>query len=322
MLGVEVLKRAASMAIRQIPEERREVTQQLVDNQLAYFEICAKDDSLGVSALTSAWGHNGARSWDDTFNIFGKEWIPRFLGALINEMGRTPLFDLLRFEIAKAPTVSVTFAHIHRGTGEEGSPRFALRFQEVVRKMQPRKGPRVDWGVDMLCDWDGSRRRFMEKELWPIWCQEIFNNLVQDMLSTMTECARGHGVALTSKEEFLKTVERESAALHIDSQTGPANKILVNSAMAVDLTLTDDTYDPHNLRVQRIGRLDDRWDVYIDPYFKEHEALLWHYTSETAHAGMLSLLHYFSLPGHLESTRIRYTKLITNNKFFRLLRIQ
>ena len=323
MNAVDQVKSALAELIHTVvPLERRRATSLLVENQLAYFERCAQEMDLGGGILDSSWGHNGAKTWQDTFTTFGQDWIPRFLGAITQQMSKTLLFDLLRFEIASNPVEKITFAHIHRGTGEEDSPRFALRFQDVERKMQPRRGPRIDWGEDMLCDWDGSRRRFIEEELWGVWASEVFKELERDMLRDMAECARGHGYALTSPEEFLKTVERESEGLHTDSQTGPANKLLVNSKMAVDLPITDKTHDPHNYGLQRIGLLDGRWDVYADPFFQEHEAMLWRYTPETGHSGMLSFLHYFALPGHLTSTRIRYTKLITNDKFFRLLRIQ
>ena len=302
--------------VRKLPLRRREATDRLVQNQLNYFERCAEE----AHAVT--WGHNGARSWSDTFSAFGKDWIPRFLAALVHQMGKTYLFDLLRFEVAKQPVEKITFAHVHHDMDTDGTALFSLRFQDVDRKMRPRKGPKIDWGEDILCDWNGSRRRFIEEELWYVWCREVFANLERDMLRDMAETARKHGYALTSQEEFLKTVERESERLHYDSETGPANKLLVNNTVAVDLPLTDKTHDPHNYGLQRAGLLDDRWEVYSDPFFQPHEAMIWRFADETAHAGMLTMLFYFTLPGHMDSTRIHYTKLVTNDRFFRLLRIQ
>jgi hypothetical protein len=304
------LQLGVDSVLKDLPEDRREDVRQLIANQITYFEQCAKDGGT--------WGHNSAMLWSDTFTKFGDDWIARFLGALIAEAKKAHFWDLLDFKVAKTKFEKATYAfYNYDATGT-----VSLRFQDVETQIRPRKGPRIEWGDDLACDWNGTRRAFIRDEMWPMWANEIFLEITRDFLAEMSAAARNHGFVLTSKKDLLWTIECESVALHRHSGAGPGNKLVMGGELALTLPVKDRQYHPGCYGIQRFGKLNDQWDVYVDPRFPPHEVVLWHHANLVGHSGMLGRLFMLTLPGHLASTRIQMSKHLLNDKFFSLLRVQ
>jgi len=310
---LDMLNKSLREAIHQktFPIERRAAAARFVASQVGYFEGIANE-------ITS--GH--------PVNQFGEGWFVRFLVAMIDQIGKTPLFDLVKFDCVDGPSRKLTYAHYRRFDDDDGNPCNALRFDSEDMKMQYGRGPRIDALDDMLCDWNGWKRKFIEEELWPNWAHSLFSEMVNDVVRSMFDLARLHSFVTTS-QDLLQDIERESAILHRETVTGPANKILVSKIRALTLPIEKCKTDPDNYGVQRVGRLNDQWEVYADPFVDDNELLLWRFEDKQGHIPLHYSMWRIEFPSPMLDLdhrqlkpRLRKSERVTNAKFFRLLRIK
>lgn len=286
------------------PVDRQEDAMQLVQNQLAYFQRCSKDPDL-------SWGHNGAQSWANTLELWGKDWVLRFLAALLVELKNLLLYDLVRFTIAKGPIHLMSF-------GKIVDP-LKTRFEDVEIRMQPRqtKGP----SHERLEGVHGpDKQRFIEEELWPIIMSETFQEFTRSFLEDMRSVAERNPVVDTIKEDLLKEIERQTVVME-ENVSGPANRIIGSGELICDLPIKDPQWEEHSTGIFYAGRLNDRWEVYVDSFFPPDEVLLFRNAKPTGGAGFLVAFYLFNLHGHMGGLRTRSGKFLVRPEFYTLLKV-
>ncbi len=290
--------------IKTFPVDRQEDAMQLVQNQLAYFHECGENPSM-------RWGHNNAKGWESTLELWGQDWVLRFLSALLMELKKLYLYDLVRFTISKGPVHIMSF-------GKIDTP-LRTWFEDVEMKMQTRrtKGP-PHHRLDGLHGSD--RQQFIEEEMWPIIMSETFQEFTRFFFEDVRIAAQGNTVIDTTKEGLLKEIERQTVAMQ-KITSGPANRIVGGGGLICDLPIEDPQWEEHSTGVFYAGRLNDRWKVYVDSYFPEDEVLLFRNAKPTGGAGFLVAFYLFHLHGHLGGLRTRSSKCLVRPEFYTLLKV-
>lgn len=300
-------------AITTFPEDRQEVALQLVRNQLAYFENCDK-------GVHMTWGHNGAKTWPDTFDLWGKNWVEKFLGALLTELKKLFLHDLIRFDVAAGPIHHMSYGRLVSATGVDST--ISLKFEDIELRMQPRRTKTLLNSLDdLVCDSHGSKRQFIEEEMWPILMESTFEQYVREIFCDLKTAATANPIVETTKDGLLKEIERQTAVTHRRSGSGPANKIIGSGELVCDLPIEDPQWEEHSTGIFYAGRLNDRWEVYVDSFFPPDEVLLFRNAKPTGSAGFLAALFYFQLHGHLGGLVIRAGKHLVRPDFYTLLKV-
>lgn len=255
-----------------------------------------------------SWGHNGAKKWADTFEMFGQDWIEHFLIAAVIELKKCFLYDLVRFSVAEKVIYPTSFGIPRYDNSNPALPAVSILFHDVELRMQTRK-------IKVL------RVDKVDKDLWARQMALWFEAYQREILSDLFNAAQSIGGVSTTKGGLFKEIERQSVVIHKRTMAGPANKILVGSELADELCLTCSNYDPSRSGIYCAGRLDERWDVYIDDKFPKNTLLLWRFAQPTGHAGFIAALYHFGLYGHL-SGRCRSGKCLTRPEFFAALEVK
>ena len=103
--------------------------------------------------------------------------------------------------------------------------------------------------------------------------------------------------------------------------SGPANKILGGGELVCDLPIEDPQYKEYSTGIFYAGRLNDRWEVYVDALFPPDQLLLFRNARPTGSAGFLAALYYFQLHGHMGGMPIRSGKKLVRSDFYTLLKV-
>jgi hypothetical protein len=243
--------------------------------------------------------------------MFGQDWIERFLIAAVIELKKCLLYDLVRFSVAEKVIYPTSFGVPRYDNSDPTSPAVSILFQDVELRMQSRK-------MKVLPHERIDNDFWSREDFWARQMASWFQGYQQEILGDLFNAAQSTGGVRTTKSELFKEIERQSAVIHKRTMAGPANKILVGSELAEDLCLTCDNYDPSRSEIYCAGRLDERWDVYIDTEFPKNALLLWRFAQPTGHAGFIAAFYHFGLYGHL-SARSRSGKLLTRPEFFTAL---
>lgn len=102
----------------------------------------------------------------------------------------------------------------------------------------------------------------------------------REVLRTMFHTAKAAGNELdTNPVSALDDIRRASLKVHRATQRGPANNLIANADM-LNLFATNapggdwNTVSKNN--PQKVGTLEGKWNIYLDPQFPEGEILLWY----------------------------------------------
>jgi len=307
--------------LAEIPSPRRELAEKLARSQVRYLAQMA--EGLGVDEYARFVKLTG---------LFGANWMEKFILCLIGQFAKIPLPDMVRFDVAEGPIYPLDIAtYRYEREDETGDARVCLHFDTVEVRMEPRKSPVLDFGKGDDLHAIGCTRPVgpTPLEIFNMWLIETFLGYQREVIGTMREQGEANGVVeVKSVDDLMSEIERQSSHIHRKSLTGPGNKIITSSEVAVYLPLDRRVEVTYADNIEKVGVLaDGKWDVYTDTYFPDKDLLIWRYAETTGHSGIAAILQWFGFGGTLSGRpnavggRIRYKNIVLKPQFFSLLRL-
>jgi len=203
---------------------------------------------------------------DSVEENFGPDWRQVIYDAITKAWFSHPLPDLCSMQPANGPLDKIFYFQPHNPGIQQGAQTYSLQIASDDIQLHPRK---VKARIEIAHDYSG-----IDQEILEYVFEELLTDVSREILCTMLNSADDSArITETTSTRLLDDIGRASHLIHRNSQRAPANNIVANERMLVLLGMD---VPISNGQVQKIGTLERKWTVYLDPYFPKGNLLLWY----------------------------------------------
>jgi hypothetical protein len=237
----------------------------------------------------------------------GENYADNIIPALIEQAGKTILPDLFHFVVADGPVVKFGY-HTYRY--ESGDPvKVSTHPAGIEIPQVTRWGPKaaMEAGRDLSC----IHHIKGERVIFDMLFEESFAQITRDVIATAMKAAEESGASVIPRTptqsywmHVSDEIERVSSLIHKKTMRGGANRIVTGSEGAALIetlprfkkTETKGFASGPQHGGTLYGEKDQKWELYVDPFFPEHRILMMRSEDTTLDVGAVATL--FNFPIH------------------------
>lgn len=282
---------------------RRDAAEQFMRNCLELFR------SYSTDPTHTHWWLTGDRR-------FGADWLKVFFVAVAESFNTTPLFDMCDFRVATAPIEHMVMRY--RLVYEDG---IALRYQPQYLNMHTNM-------VRGFAPCSEAFSRYGPVNVWYRLVDAVMDCMMGNVVHGMYRVrATGSGKnppmdRVVSSDLLVEAIEEQSDAIARSIGVDQANHILVGDEAAAYLPIDRlPNYTPSR-GIHLMGRLRDRWNVYIDENFLKDGLMIWRYAPGDGENFAVARLYTVGFTTEFETAVFRHVGQVVGPDYVRVLRVQ
>lgn len=231
----------------------------------------------------------------------------------------------------------------------------SFKLDQVTVSVEERK-LRATWSPELAQDVAAFQNIDAEAELTAILSEQIAAELDREILRDLRKGApwqlrwdhngwrklQGYSTNYTQKDwnqELFTTINRISAQIHKATLRGGANFVVVSSEVSAVLDNIEFFHvsdasaekDQYNMGIERIGSLNNRYQVYRDPYAPAHSIIIGHHGKSMLDTGYIyapyvpmqltpTMYNPFNA-APIKMIATRYAKKMVNNRYYGHVRV-
>ena len=318
-------------------------------------------ESIPWRVVTQAYG-KGIVDYGNICDANGKMYIELDLKKPIEDQGRTvdgyiglnpKALDSFTLDVAQL--FKIAWAQYDSLELETEIGEVSFKLDSVTVSVEERK-LRATWSPELAQDVSAFHNIDAEAELTALLSEQIAAEIDREILRDLRRGAAwqmrwdytgwrraaGFSTNYTQKDwnqMFMTVVNQASAQIHKATLRGGANWLVVSteiSAMLNDLeyfhvTDANSEADQYNMGIEKVGSLDGRYKVYVDPYAPFYSCIIGHQGKSLLDTGyiyspyvplmMTPVLYNPYNAAPIKYSFTRYAKRMVSNKFYAHVRV-